>query len=61
MKVIVAQKGAREHFLAARALHRLWGRWPVLWWIDALKGLPQALSRRNPVSWNGYKKWLSLP
>jgi len=32
-----------------------------LWWWDALKGLPQALRRRHPVSWAGYRKWLSLP
>jgi len=32
-----------------------------LWWWDAIKGLPQALHRRHPVSWAGYKKWLSLP
>lgn len=32
-----------------------------LWWGDALKGIPAALKRRHPVSWSGYKKWLSLP
>jgi GT2 family glycosyltransferase len=32
-----------------------------IWWWDALKGLPQALSRRHPVSWSGYRRWLSLP
>ena len=31
------------------------------WWADAIRGIPQALSRRCPVSWKGYKKWLSLP
>jgi GT2 family glycosyltransferase len=31
------------------------------WWWDAIKGLPQALHRRHPVSWDGYQKWLSLP
>jgi GT2 family glycosyltransferase len=32
-----------------------------LWWWYAIKGLPQALHRRHPVSWAGYRKWLSLP
>ena len=32
-----------------------------LWWWDAIKGIPQVLHRRHPVSWAGYKKWLSLP
>ena len=32
-----------------------------LWWWDAVKGIPQALHRRHPVSWSGYRKWLSLP
>jgi len=32
-----------------------------LWWWDAIKGFPQALRRRHPVSWAGYRKWLSLP
>jgi len=32
-----------------------------LWWRDAIKGIPQALRRRHPVSWAGYRKWLSLP
>ncbi len=31
------------------------------WWREAIKGIPQALSRRHPVSWAGYRKWLSLP
>jgi GT2 family glycosyltransferase len=31
-----------------------------LWWIDALKGLPQALRRHQPVSWAGYRKWVHL-
>jgi len=30
------------------------------WWWEAIKGIPQALSRRHPVSWSGYRKWLSL-
>jgi GT2 family glycosyltransferase len=35
-------------------------REPVWWW-QALIGIPQALSQRKPVTWEGYKKWLSLP
>ena len=31
-----------------------------IWWWDALKGLPQALRRRHPVSWAGYRRWLGL-
>ena len=32
-----------------------------IWWWDAVKGLSRALRRRHPVSWSGYRKWLSLP
>ena len=32
-----------------------------LWWWQALRGIPRALARRHPVSWAGYRKWLSLP
>lgn len=32
-----------------------------IWWGDAIKGIPQALHRRHPVTWSGYRKWLSLP
>jgi GT2 family glycosyltransferase len=32
-----------------------------LWWWQALVGIPRALGRRRPVSWAGYRKWLSLP
>jgi len=32
-----------------------------LWWWDAILGIPKALNRRHPVSWSGYRKWLSLP
>jgi GT2 family glycosyltransferase len=30
------------------------------WWWAAIKGLPQVIKGRNPVSWTGYRKWLSL-
>jgi GT2 family glycosyltransferase len=35
-------------------------REPV-WWGQALAGIPYCLGKRNPVSWAGYKRWLSLP
>jgi GT2 family glycosyltransferase len=31
------------------------------WWFAALRGIPQALRRRRPVTWEGYRKWLALP
>jgi GT2 family glycosyltransferase len=31
-----------------------------LWWGQALAGIPYCLRRRGPVSWAGYKRWLSL-
>ena len=34
-------------------------REPVWWW-QALRGVPYCLRHRQPVSWAGYKKWLSL-
>jgi len=30
------------------------------WWLDGIRGIPQALRRRSPVTWAGYKKWLTL-
>jgi len=35
-----------------------WALREPLWWWQALKGLPQALRRRHPVSWGGYCRWL---
>jgi GT2 family glycosyltransferase len=32
-----------------------------LWWGQALGGIPYCLRKRRPVSWAGYKRWLSLP
>lgn len=32
-----------------------------IWWCDAIKGIPKALNRRQPVTWAGYRKWLRLP
>lgn len=49
-----------------RQLGYAWSRgidWVIrepLWWLAAIKGLPQALRSRKPVSWAGYRKWLSL-
>jgi GT2 family glycosyltransferase len=34
-------------------------REPV-WWCEALAGIPYCLRKRRPVSWAGYKRWLSL-
>jgi GT2 family glycosyltransferase len=31
-----------------------------LWWWQALKGIPQCLKKRKPISWQSYKKWLIL-
>ena len=31
------------------------------WWSQALAGVPHCLRKRRPVSWAGYKRWLSLP
>ena len=32
-----------------------------LWWCQALTGIPFCLRKRRPVSWAGYRHWLSLP
>lgn len=29
------------------------------WWWQAVRGIPGALRRRRPVSWKGYRRWLS--
>ena len=50
---------SQARFAASRGVDWLI-REPVWWW-EAIKGIPQALRRRHPVSWDGYKKWLSLP
>lgn len=50
---------SQARFAARRGL--VWLLREPLWWWEAIKGIPRALSRRHPVSWNGYKKWLSLP
>lgn len=31
------------------------------WWWQAMKGLPSALKKRQPVAWSGYRRWLALP
>ena len=31
------------------------------WWWQALLGSPQALKRRQSLSWHGYRRWLQLP
>lgn len=32
-----------------------------IWWCEALAGIPYCVRKRRPVSWAGYKRWLSLP
>ena len=32
-----------------------------LWWAQALSGVPYFIRKRKPVSWEAYKRWLSLP
>lgn len=32
-----------------------------VWWCEALAGIPYCVRKRRPVSWAGYKRWLSLP
>src|SRR5881397_188864 len=31
------------------------------WWAQALLGVPYFIRKRKPVSWEAYKRWLSLP
>jgi len=31
------------------------------WWAQALSGVPYFIRKRKPVSWEAYKRWLSLP
>lgn len=50
---------SQARFAASRGID--WLIREPLWWGDAIKGLPQALRRRHPVTWAGYKKWLQLP
>ncbi|MFC7338102.1 glycosyltransferase family 2 protein [Haloferula chungangensis] len=38
-----------------------WALREPVWWWQALKGMRQALRRRRPVTWAGYKKWLAMP
>lgn len=50
---------SQARFAASRGFGWLL-REPVWWW-QALIGIPQVWRRRNPVTWEGYRKWLSLP
>ena len=34
-------------------------REPV-WWVDFLKGLPECLAQRKPISWKYYRQWMEL-
>jgi GT2 family glycosyltransferase len=31
------------------------------WWWQAVAGIPYCLTKRRPVSWSGYKRWVRLP
>ena len=31
------------------------------WWAQALSGIPYFIRKRKPVSWEAYKRWISLP
>ena len=31
------------------------------WWLQAVKGLPYFLRKRQPLPWSRYREWLSLP
>lgn len=57
--MIVWRIFSQARFAAKRGVSWL-VREPIWWW-DAIKGIPQAFRRRHPVSWAGYRKWLSLP
>jgi hypothetical protein len=51
-------------FSHARYASRRGMRWLLaepVWWFCALGGAGKAISRRNPVTWAGYRKWLGLP
>jgi len=49
---------SQARFAASRGIS--WLIQEPLWWWEAIKGLPQALRRRHPVSCAGYIKWLSI-
>jgi GT2 family glycosyltransferase len=45
------------------ACRRGWS-WVVrepIWWVEALAGIAYCVRKRRPVTWAGYKRWLSLP
>jgi len=50
---------SQARFAAGRGVS--WLIMEPLWWWDAIKGIPQAMHRRHPVTWAGYRKWLSMP
>jgi GT2 family glycosyltransferase len=31
-----------------------------MWWVQALRGIPYCLCKREPVPWQAYKRWLEL-
>ena len=37
-----------------------WAVREPIWWWQATRGLPKALTKRKPVAWSGYRRWLAL-
>jgi GT2 family glycosyltransferase len=56
LAMVIYRMGSQARYAAKRGLGWL-VREPVWWW-QALRGVPQALGRRSPVSWEGYLRWL---
>ena len=50
---------SQGRFAASRGIS--WLIREPFWWWAAIKGIPQALGSRHPVSWSGYRRWLRLP
>jgi GT2 family glycosyltransferase len=59
MGMILYRIVSQARFAAGRGIG--WLLREPLWWIDAARGIQDAWRRRAPVSWAGYRKWLSLP
>jgi GT2 family glycosyltransferase len=53
-------------FRIARQFGYAWKRglsWVVRepqWWLAALRGIPQCLTQRRPIPWQGYRMWMEL-
>lgn len=51
-------------FSQARYAFRRGPSWFIrepIWWFHAIRGVRPAISRRRPVSWEGYLSWISIP